>query len=348
MKTVTIKDVAREADVSVASVSRVLNGVGRVGEATRTRILHTAERLRYMPHEGARSLITRRTDTIGMVLPDLHGEFFSELLRGADTAARLRGLHLLVSTSHGDTGEAAAAIRSMRGRVDGLLIMSPHLDPAFLGQNLPDALPTILLNADPIEGRAGVAVENYGGAAEMVRHLAACGRRRIAHIAGPSGNSDAAERLRAYRDARPAELDERYIVHGNFSVASGYEAGLKLAALDPLPDAIFAANDMMAAGCLEALERKGLSVPGDIALGGFDDVPIAHFLRPALTTMRINVADLGSKAVERLISAIGDEAQPADNERIVPELVIRESCGFASRAQTTADKDEFRPGRYVE
>ena len=348
MKTVTIKDVAREAEVSVASVSRVLNGVGRVGEATRTRILHTAERLRYMPHEGARSLIKRRTATIGMVLPDLHGEFFSELLRGADAAARVSDLQLLVSTSHGNTDEAAAAIRSMRGRVDGLLIMSPHLDPDFLTQNLPDSLPIVLLNAEPIEGRSGVAVENYGGAVTMVRHLAACGRRRIAHIAGPAGNSDAAERSRGYVDARPAELDERYVVRGDFSVASGYEAGLILADLHPLPDAVFAANDMMAAGCLEALERRGVRVPTDIALGGFDDVPIAHSLRPGLTTMRINVADLGRKAMERLTTAIAETDEAPENEWIVPQLVVRESCGFARRTRTDTSNNEFRPGRYVE
>lgn len=337
MKAVTIKDVAREAEVSVASVSRVLNGVGRVGEATRHRILAAAERLRYVPHEGARSLITRRTSTIGMVLPEFHGEFFSEMLRGADSVARTRGLHLLVSVSHGDTAEAAAAIRSMRGRVDGLLIMSPHLDEEFVSQHLPDGLATVLLNAPAIAGRPGVNVEHYAGAAMMVRHLASSGRQRIAHIAGPHGNADAAERLRGYLDARPQELDDRYIARGDFSIASGHAATLALAALDPPPDAIFAANDMMAAGCINALRGLGLDVPNDVGVGGFDDVPLARLLRPALTTMRIDVAALGSLALDRLARLIEEPTREDLLEQIiVPELTVRESCGATAATQKVA------------
>ena len=328
LKAVTIKDVAREAHVSVASVSRVLNGVGRVGEPTRQKILKAAERLRYVPHEGARSLITRRTATIGMVLPDFYGEFFSEMLRGADGEARRRGLHLLVSTSHGDTEEAAAAIRAMRGRVDGILVMSPHLDGDFVSEHLPETLPSVLLNAPAIDGRPGVNVEHYSGAATMVRHLAAGHRRRIAHIAGPVCNTDAAERLRGYVDARPEALDERYLVHGDFSMESGYVAGMKLGRLNLMPEAVFAANDMMAVGCIEAFRSLGIEVPRDVAVGGFDDVPLAALLRPALTTMRIDVAALGGLALRRLAALIEapGEDEPGE-DRILPELVVRESCG---------------------
>lgn len=346
MKSVTIRDVAREADVSVASVSRVLNGVGRVGEATRARILETAERLRYVPHAAARSLITRRTATIGMVLPDFHGEFYSEMLRGADGEARGRGLHLLVSTSHGDTDEAAAAIRSMRGRVDGILVMSPHLDADFVSAHLPQALPAVLLNAPAIDGRPGVNVEHYTGAATMVRHLAGERRRRIAHIAGPVENTDAAERLRGYLDARPEPLDGRYVIHGDFSMASGHAAGIALSRLDPPPEAIFAANDMMAVGCIEGLRSVGIDVPGDIAVGGFDDIPLAALIRPALTTMRIEVAALGALALRRLVGLIEapDEAV-ATEDRIVPKLVVRESCG-AERSHAAVQRpglDAARP-----
>ena len=332
MKTVTIKDVAREADVSVASVSRVLNGVGRVGEATRQKVLNTAERLRYVPHAGARSLITRRTATIGMVLPDFHGEFFSEMLRGADGEARSRGLHLLVSTSHGDTEEAAAAIRSMRGRVDGMLVMSPHLDEEFVSVHLPDALPAVLLNAPAIDGRPGVNVEHYAGAAAMVRHLAGRHRRRIAHVAGPAENTDAAERLRGYLDARPEPLDERYVVHGDFSMASGYAAAIALSRLDPLPEAIFAANDIMAVGCIEGLRSVGLDIPEHIGVGGFDDIPLAALIRPALTTMRVDVAALGALALRRLVAVVEGESEGSPREdRILPELVVRQSCGVGTK-----------------
>ncbi len=133
---VTIKDVAKAAGVSVASVSRALNGHDSVTPETRQRIVEVAERLRYMPNGAARSLITQRTQTVGAVLPDLHGEFFSELIRGMDAAARARGLHLLVSSSHGSASEVGEVLRALRGRVDGVLIMSPHADAGTLAENL--------------------------------------------------------------------------------------------------------------------------------------------------------------------------------------------------------------------
>lgn len=348
MKPVTIKDVAREADVSIASVSRVLNGVGRVGAATRSRILSTAERLRYVPHEGARSLINRRTDTIGMILPDMHGEFFSELLRGADAAARARGLHLLVSTSHGSEAEAASAIRSMRGRVDGLVIMSPHSGTGETPPPLPADIPAVLMNGTAGDGQSCVNVQNREGAVAMVRHLAEAGARRIAHIAGPRGNRDARDRLRGYFEARPTELDERYVVAGDFTAASGYAAGRQLASLPEPPQAIFAANDMMAAGCLEALEHLGVRVPDRIAVGGFDDVPLARFLRPALTTMRVNVADLGSMALERLAAALDNDRTAPVVETILPELVVRDSSRAVGSGDTGFNDDKAVSGRYSE
>src|SRR5258707_15765394 len=143
---VTIKDVARESDVSAATVSRVVNGHGNVTDATRARILSVAERLRYVPDSAARSLITGLTHTIGVLLPDMHGEYFSELIRGIDRAARLRGLHLLVSSSHGDANEAVLGLRAMNGRVDGVLIMSPYVDANLLDKALPASLPAGVMN----------------------------------------------------------------------------------------------------------------------------------------------------------------------------------------------------------
>ena len=137
----TIKDVARQAGVSVATVSRALNGHSNVTAGTRELVMGVVEKLRFVPSSAARSMITRRTHTVGALLPDLHGEYFSELIRGIDLAARARGLHLLVSSSHGDAVEAAAALRAMHGRVDGLLVMSPHANADFLWGNLPDGLP---------------------------------------------------------------------------------------------------------------------------------------------------------------------------------------------------------------
>src|SRR5690349_19392655 len=143
---VTIKDVAKAARVSVATVSRALSGSDKVTDDTRRRVGAVASKLGYVPHEAARSLSNRRTQCIGAVLPDLHGEFFSELIRGIDRAARAHGLHLLLSSSHGDAAELAAALRAMRGRVDGLLVMSSYADNEVLDKNLQPTLPAVLMN----------------------------------------------------------------------------------------------------------------------------------------------------------------------------------------------------------
>jgi LacI family transcriptional regulator len=339
---VTIKDVARIAGVSVASVSRALNGHESVTEPTRRRILEVADELRYVPHPAARSLITRRTDTIGVLLPDLHGEFFSELIRGVDSAARVSGRHLLVSSSHGSASEAAQALRMLQGRVDGLLVMSPHADTSMLAANLPATVPTVLVNTRIAAGSyAALAVDNHGGAVAMVRHLLDSGYRHIAFISGPADNFDADERLRGYRDTLARQPGTREtILRGEFSEASGYRAGLEICARNDKPDAIFAANDMMALGCLFALTEHGLRVPDDIALAGFDDIPIARFVTPPLTTVRVRIADLGRRAFERLAELIDNDGNgELSTEKLACELVVRQSCGAPARAIGLAATD---------
>ncbi len=335
MKPATIKDVALHASVSVASVSRVLNGAGPVAEQTRERVLAAVEALAYVPHSGARSLSTRRTDTIGAILPDLHGEFFSELIRGLDRAARERGLHLIVSSSHDDAAEAEAALRSMRGRVDGLILMSPHLDATTLANEAGRTLPLITLGGASRaatrgeRGLGGITVDNQGGAHAMAAHLIAGGARRLAHIRGPLGHGEADARKAGYAAAiAEAGLAERVEI-GDFTQAAGYDAMRRLLADATPPDAVFAANDTMAIGALMAIHEAGLAAPEDVAVGGFDDVPMAALLRPALTTMRVNIVELGERALGRLASAIGARraAEPTDDEvEIVrPLLVVRQS-----------------------
>lgn len=334
---VTIKDVARQANVSVATVSRALNGHENVAEAVRKRVLSVANELRYSPHHAARSLSSRRTHTIGVVLPDLYGEFFSELMRGIDQVARERGLHLLVSSYHGNQAEQGAALRAMRGRVDGLLVMSPFVGEAgIVHDNLSPGMPAVLMNSS-VDGGPGepglraVSVDNYGGAREMVRHLVDAGHRTIAFIAGPDDNFDAAERLRGYRDELAASLPDAqpWILKGDFDEASGHRAGGELQVAASRPDAVFAANDMMALGCLFALNHAGIQAPHDIAIAGFDDIPLARYVHPSLTTMRVDIAELGGRALRALLEGA---AQPPDNgggtapvEPLVPQLMVRDS-----------------------
>lgn len=330
MATATIKDVAREAGVSVASVSRALNAGRGVTAETSQRIHEVALRLRYVPHAAARMLITRRTNTVGALLPDLHGEFFSELIRGIDLAARARGLHLLVSSSHDDAAAAATALRAMQGRVDGLLLMSPHADATFLQQNLPRGLPAVLMNTGLADDDyCGLSVDNDGGARLMVEHLLALGRRRIVFIQGPPGNRDASQRELGYRQslARLAPRGPVSVLRGDFSEDSGYRAGQQLLALKPRPDAVFAANDMMAIGCLRALREAGIRVPQDVAVGGFDDVPMARYLTPPLTTIQVHIADLGGQAMSWLGEQIKRplEVVTDRHRHVAAELVVRAS-----------------------
>lgn len=323
----TIRDVAREAKVSIASASRAINGLDSVTKTTSERVLNAARILKYVPHSGARSLITRRTDLIGVVLPELHGEFFSEIIRGVDAAARDRGLHLLVSNSHGDPAEAAAAVRSMRGRVDGLLIMSPHLDGDLLADNLTGDLPTVLMNTPVEAGYFAFQVDNHAGAFAVVRHLVEQGRRRVVHISGPGGNFETLERRRGYLEAleKHAPGVEPRVFEGDFSEESGHRVGVLLAAGAVRPDAVFAANDMMAVGCMHALQEAGVRLPREIAVAGFDDIPLARLVRPSLTTARVRIADLGSRALERLVAAIEDPRATTYSETVRPELVVRDS-----------------------
>ncbi|WP_309630437.1 LacI family DNA-binding transcriptional regulator [Brevundimonas sp.] len=336
MKPATIRDVAERARVSVASVSRVLTGAGAVTEPTRLKVLEAVEALAYVPHSGARSLSTSRTDTVGVILPDLFGEFFSELIRGMDVAARANGLHLIVSSSHDDASEAAAAIRSMRGRVDGLIVLSPHLDSANLAHSLAGRLPVLLMNGGANDaGRPSMVVDNVGGAVAAVEHLLAQGRERIVHIGGPSGNLEARERQAGYIQAMTAAGRQPNVVAGEFTQASGHDATAVLLAEGARPDAIFAANDMMAIGALLALQDAGVRCPEDVAVVGFDDVPIAALMRPALTTLRIEIAETGRRAMDRLVTLITASNDPqatpdAACEIIRPQLVVRQSCGGAS------------------
>lgn len=346
----TIKDVARTAGVSVATVSRVLNGHSNVTPQTRARILAVMESLRYVPHGAAQSLVTRRTNTIGVVLPDLHGEFFSELIRGIDGAARMQGLHLLVSSSHGDLSDTAAALKAMRGRVDGLLVMSPYATAQFYLENLPETPPAVLINAGPgTTARPGVGIDNYDGAAQLARHLHRLGRRRIAFIAGPVDNHDAAERQRGFLETMQT-LEPGFqplILHGDFGERSGYVAGQHILALAERPDAVFAGNDMMAIGCLFALTEAGLRVPEDVAVAGFDDIPIARFVRPALTTVRVPIADLGTLALERLTQAMEhpEAAVTGATMLLRAELVVRASSGAVQPGVGRLRAVDAGPGR---
>ena len=320
MAEATIRDVARRAQLSVATVSRALNGFENVSEQARERIAAAVAELGYVPHAGARSLSLARNNAIGVVLPDLHGEFFSEIVRGMDREASRRGYLLLLSNLHAGGAQAANALRAMRGRVDGLVVMAPHLGAEELSAALPKGLPSILINTrEGTRQHPAIHLDNAAGVCAVVDHLAALGRKRLVHISGPGDNIDAQEREAAFVAAVAAHGLDGRVVTGDFETESGEAAIEQLLAAGAEFDAVFAANDNMAIGALEALRAAGKSVPGEIAVAGFDDIPLARHLE--ITTVRVRIAELGERALQRLVDGFTNEC--GGDELHAPELVIR-------------------------
>lgn len=329
---VTMREVAQQAGVSVATVSRVLNASGPVGEGTRQRILETAGRLRYVPNGTARNLTTSTTETVGVLLPDLYGDFYSEVIRGVEGAVRAARYHTLLASVHDGPGELVRALRTLVGRVDGLVVMSPDIEADVLRANLPAGLPVVVLGGS-VSGHGSVDIDDAAGAAAMTRHLVGLGHRRVAFVCGPAPNADARARRDGYRQAlAEAGLapDPRLELAGDFTEASGHAAAAAFVALSPRPTALFAANDAMAIGALRGLREAGLDVPGDVALAGFDDVPVARYVTPALTSVHVPIDEMGSRAVAAVLAAVQDADSIPPALTLPTRLVVRESCGGRS------------------
>ena len=331
----TIRDVATHAGVSVATVSRALNGIGPMSAETSERVVSAARELRYVPHAAARSLSIRRSSTLCVLLPEVHGEFFSELVSALDIAARDRGYHLLVSSSHGDASEMAAVLRALRGRVDGIIVMSPQQSSKEVAQALSPDVPAVLLNST-VKGRRSIQIDNFAGAFAMTRHLLDLGHRRIAFIKGPDQNVDALERLRGFLAAldEAGQMGGGTEYDGNFTESSGYDAVSLILQRKPRPTAIFAANDAMAIGAMFALREAGVAIPKPMAVVGFDDIPIARYLTPQLTTVHVDIAALGRRAIEHLLSEIESPGKGSLRKQLIDTtLAIRESCGSPRNAR---------------
>ena len=324
----TIRDVARRAQVSVASVSRVLNGFEKVSEETRARVAEAVSALGYVPHAAARSLSMARTHSVAVVLPDLHGEFFSEIVRGMDRVASERGYLLLLSSLHSGSSLGTSALRALRGRVDGALVMAPHLSEEELAETLPPGVAVVLLNTrSQAEGRTSITLDNAAGARAVAEHLLALGRKRIVQIAGPLGNADAQERAEAFAAALREDGSVMLeTVHGDFTEESGEAATAALLAAGHSFDALFAANDNMALGALQALRKASIRIPEQVAVAGFDDIPLARHV--GLTTVRVHIADLGQQALGALIDSIEGRGEAAGVVHPV-ELVVRGTTGQA-------------------
>jgi DNA-binding LacI/PurR family transcriptional regulator len=327
-----IDDVARLAGVSSSTVSRVINQTAPVSPEITARVEAAMRELNYVPHVAARNLATRRTNTIGVLLSDLLGDFFQPLLIGIETIARENGFAILISMT-GVTHPQDQRVRPFGlHNTDGLLIFSGSLTPDGIAQAHATGLPLVLIHQSSPEGLdiPCVTVENKAASRKIVEHLiVAHQRRRIVLLSGPADNEDAQWRELGYRDALAAhhiEIDPQLIGAGNFDRSVARATIEQMLAAGASFDAVFTGDDESAVGALMALEARGVRVPEEVSVAGFDDQRLAAILHPPLTTVRAPTEQVGQAAARQLIKLI--RTGSADPLTLLPtELVFRRSCG---------------------
>jgi LacI family transcriptional regulator len=325
---VTMADVAREAGVSLMTVSRAINGKDGLSKATRDRILAIVDRLGYRPSIIARSLVTDRTGTIGLVVIDNSNPFFSEVARGVEQEAYAQGYNVFLCNTEEDIEREQAVLRSLEEkRVDGVILCSPRSDEKVLQAALEQHAAVVLINRRLADMRLGtVLVNDEQGGRICTEHLLSRGHRAIGFLSGPSRSYSGQARARGYRAALEVagvapclELTRPCLP----VVESGREATLALLAAQPQITALFCYNDLSAVGALQACVSLGRRVPDDLAIVGFDDIPLARLVTPPLTTCHVPLHDLGKQAMQSLLDHINGCGANCDDIVIEPKLIIR-------------------------
>ena len=334
----TQRQIAEEVGVSRTTVSLVLNDVPgvRVSPETRQRILEVAHRLNYYPDAAARTLVSGRTCTIGFVLcqsPDriFADAFLPEVLRGVGDAVQESGFRVLVHSVEDVTAPDAYIGLVREKHTDGIILSGPRSDDQQLPGLKAEGFPVVLLGQLPGSDIPFVDVDNVGAATQAVDHLLGLGHRRVGMITNaPLAYTAARDRLAGYRQALEGAgipFEEGLVHYGDFSEESGRVAMRRLLDLSEPPTAVFVASDLVAFGALVGIKERGLHVPRDVALVGFDDVQLAHYVDPPLTTVRLPAYNLGYRAAALLTRLIGDELVEEPEILLQTELVVRQSCG---------------------
>ena len=332
----TMNDVAKVANVSIATVSHVINGT-RFVSAERVERVHDAMReLGYVPDATARSLRIGRTDTIGLVVPDNSNPFFAALARWIEEAGFESGYTTILANSNERPDREHRYVSTLVSkRVDGLILSPSRGDHGTLTRLLQNAnIPVVVVDRDAALPNADVVLyDNEGGSYEATRYLLELGHTRIGCVAGPADASSATDRVRGFRRAiAAARLPEQPVVEADFHFTGGREATARLLDSGFKLTAIFAANDLMAAGAIRELAARGIAVPGDVSVIGFDDAPLAEMISPALTTMRQPLQEMAHAAVSLLLSRVtsGDGGAPV-RKVLATSLVVRDSTAWPSR-----------------
>jgi LacI family transcriptional regulator len=334
---VRLKDIARDLNVSVMTVSKVVRGCADVGAETRSRVLARIKELNYQPNWVARSLAARRTYMIGLIVPDLMHSFFAEIAKGVSATIRPLGYDVVICNSEEDCAvESSEVDRLLARQVDGLILASaqPPSSMSVFERIEARGAPYVLIDRRFANVRApyvGADDEAIGRLATT--HLMERGCRRIAHIAGPP-LTPGAGRLKGYREALAAagiSLPDWYVTHAADD-ASGYEAARRLLALDPLPDAVFGYNDPTAAGAMKAILEAGIRIPQTIKVIGVGNVHYSDLLRVPLSTIDQSSTAIGQQAAQILLKAIGSKRRSRPRTVLIsPTLIVRESTGGPDR-----------------
>ena len=332
---VSIADVAERAKVSISTVSRVVNGRNVVNETDAQARRIGNRRIGYRPNVFARGLMLKKSNILGLVLPDLHGEFYSEVIRGANLRARQDGYHLLVSSVGQD--EDLQEVVGGYALADGVAVMVSDLNARTRESLDKVAMPIVVMEADiPDTHHDTVVIDQRRGAVAMMRHLVRTSEvRRVIFVGGEETNIDSLERYEAYRDVMaeaklPVGSDDVFFL--DFQYRSAYKlAEQQLQNWCGPHNCVFAANDEMAAGIVHAALSRGISIADDLRVVGFDDTRIAKLMRPALTTVRVPMSELGATAIELLCKRQKEPERARTRVTLQSELVIRGSCGLAGK-----------------
>jgi LacI family transcriptional regulator len=327
----TIKDIAQEAQVSRATVSLALNGKPGVAPETRRRILEIAKRLSYQPNASAKGLALQKTETLGIIVPDISSPFYAELVRGVEEEASSKGYHLILCTTAGKLSREEVYLRLLgERRIDGMILVTPREQEEVIRHFREARFPLVIVDRDlpSTDEIIEVVVDNLQGALAAVEHLINLGYREIGFINGLSELQASRDRLRGYQLALQEHgimLDERWICSGDFQEEGGYRCMQQLLKTVPQLEAVFIASDLMTMGAIRAIRAEGKEVPGDIAVVGFDDIPLSAFFNPPLTTVRQPIARMGALACRLLLQEIRGEEILERKVILRPELVVRAS-----------------------
>ncbi|MGG4490254.1 LacI family DNA-binding transcriptional regulator [Metabacillus idriensis] len=328
---VKMNDVAEKANVSKATVSRVLRNPETVKKDTREKVLAIIEQLNYQPNILARHFRRSETNTILVVVPNIMNTVFSHILGGIEHAAGEKGYRVLLANTNKQVEKEYEYLDHLKQRqVDGMILLSARMDKGVLGEVMRQY--PVVLTADYLEGIAipTVSIDNVSSARTATEHIIKLGHSRVAHITGPLHLLLSQDRLKGYRQAllqNDLAVDNILIQEGDFSYESGYNQMTKLLALEHPPTAVFSANDEMATGVIKAAKDYGLSVPEDLAVVGFDNIKLSAIYDPGITTIAQPMFEMGKKSMELLLEQINGVEMTKRQYVLENELIIRESCG---------------------